>query len=356
MGPKLSRRERDDLQAIVRRQRAEARFHRRARMVLLAAEGESISAIARSLGTCRARIGQWLQRFREHRLEGLEDLPRSGRPPEITPLERHQVIATACRAPMDFGFQRVLWDHATLAIAVMSAGLVRSISSRTVGRILEDAEIKPHRVKMWCHSDDPAYQEKMRAIVDLYINLPKGEPVLSIDEKTGMQALSRRRPLQPVASRRDARFDFEYKRNGTRCLFACFNVGTGKVLGQCTTQRKRVDFLSFMDQVASVYRQRRVHVVLDNLNTHRDTNQGAFMTEWSKRHGGRFVFHYTPTHGSWLNQVELWFCILSRRILRYGNFNSPDELVTAVMAFIKGWNETEAHPFRWTYEGLPLVR
>jgi transposase len=325
-------------------------------MVLLAAERESISAIARKLGTCRARVGQWLQRFGERRLAGLEDLPRSGRPPEITSLERHQVIATACRAPTDFGFQRVLWDHATLAIALMSAGLVRSISSRTVGRILQDAEIKPHRVKMWCHSDDPADQEKMRAIVDLYINLPKGEPVLSIDEKTGMQALSRRRPLQPASSKRDARFDFEYKRNGTRCLFACFNVGTGKVLGQCTTQRKRVDFLSFMDQVASVYRQRRVHVVLDNLNTHRDTNQGAFMTEWNERHGGRFVFHYTPTHGSWLNQIELWFCILTRRILRYGNFHSPDELVTAVTAFIKGWNETEAHPFRWTYDGLPLVR
>ena len=325
-------------------------------MVLLAAEGESVSAIARNMGTCRVRVGHWLKQFKEHRLQGLQDLPRSGRPSEITPLERHQVIATACRSPMDFGFERVLWNHAALAIAVMSAGLVRSISSRTVGRILEDAEIKPHRVKMWCHSDDPAYEDKMRAIVDLYIHLPKGEPVLSIDEKTGMQALSRRRPLKPAKPRRAARFDFEYKRNGTRCLFACFNVGTGKVLGRCTTHRKRPDFLSFMDRVASVYRQRRVHVVLDNLNTHRDTNQGAYMTEWNKRHGNRFVFHYTPTHGSWLNQIELWFCILSRCILRYGNFHSPDELLAAVTAFIKAWNETEAHPFRWTYEGLPLVR
>ena len=208
MARALSKRERNDLETIVRRQRGEARFHRRARMVLLAAEGESISAIARNLGTCRARVGQWLQRFRERRLEGLEDLPRSGRPSVITSLERHQVIATACRTPTDFGFQRVVWDHATLATAVMSADLVRSISSRTVGRILEDAEIKPHRVKMWCHSDDPAYQEKMRAIVDLYINQPKGEPVLSIGEKAGMQALSRRRPLQPATSKRDSRFDF----------------------------------------------------------------------------------------------------------------------------------------------------
>ena len=174
---RLSRKQRDDLRAIIRQQRGAARFHRRARIALLAAEGQSISAIARSVGTCRARVGHWLRRFQEDRLEGLQDLPRSGRPREITPLERHQVIATACRSPMDFGFQRIVWDHATLAVAVMSAGLVRSISSRTVGRILEDAEIKPHRIKMWCHSDDPAYQDKMRAIVDLYVSLPKGEPV-----------------------------------------------------------------------------------------------------------------------------------------------------------------------------------
>jgi len=325
-------------------------------MVLLAADGQSISAIARNVGTCRARVGYWLRRFQDDRFEGLEDLSRSGRPPEITPLERHQVIATACRSPMDFGFERTLWDHATLAIAVMSADLVRSISSRTVGRILEDAEIKPHRIKMWCHSDDPAYQDKMRAIVDLYINLPKGEPVLSIDEKTGMQVLSRSRALKPAGPGRPGRFEFEYKRNGTRCLFACFNVGTGKVLGQCTTQRKRADFLSFMDRVASVYRQRRVHVILDNLNTHRDTTQGAFMTEWNERHRNRFIFHYTPTHASWLNQIELWFGLLTRRILRYGNFHSPDELVQAIMAFLQQWNEAEAHPFRWTYDGLPLVR
>ena len=352
----LSQRERNALQAITRRQCGQARFHRRARMVLLAGDGKSVSAIARDLGTCRARVGDWLRRFQEHRLEGLEDLPRSGRPAEITPLERHQVIATACRSPRDFGFQRVLWDHATLAAAVMSAGLVRAISSRTVGRILQDAEIKPHRVKMWCHSNDPAFQEKMRAIVDLYVHLPKGEPVLSIDEKTGMQALSRRRPLISAGPGRAGRFDFEYKRNGTRCLFACFNVGTGKILGRCTRQRKRPDFLSFMDRVASVYRQRRVHVVLDNLNTHCDTGQGAFMTDWNRRHGDRFVFHYTPTHGSWLNQIELWFSILSRRILRHGNFHSLDDLVAAIEAFIRGWNQTEAHPFRWTYEGLPLVR
>jgi transposase len=351
----LSSMERDGLRAIVRQQRGEARLYRRARTILLAADGKSVSAVAKAIGTCRSRVGDWVHRFREHRLEGLADLARSGRPVEITPLERHQVIATACRSPADFGLQRVLWDHAALARAVMSAGLVRSISPRTVGRILQDAEIKPHHVKMWCHSDDPNYQEKMRAIVDLYVHLPKGQPVLSIDEKTGMQALSHRRPLKPADSDRRPRLDFEYKRNGTRCLFACFNVGTGHVLGRCTTTRTREDFLSFLDAVASAYRQPHVHLIMDNLNTHRDTKQGAFMTQWNLRHGRRFIFHYTPTHGSWLNQVELWFCVLSRRILRYAEFRSCDELVAAIERFIQEWNETDAHPFRWTYDGLPLV-
>jgi transposase len=179
--------------------------------------------------------------------------------------------------------------------------------------------------------------------------------VLCIDEKTGMQALSRSRELQLPEPGRSARFEFEYKRHGTRCLFACFNVGTGKVIGRCTKARKRPDFFSFMDEVASVYRQHRVHVVLDNLNTHRDTSRGAFLSDWNVRHGNRFRFHYTPTHGSWLNQVELWFGIVSRRVLRYGNFRSPNELVEAIESFIARWNRREAHPFRWTYEGLPLV-
>ena len=131
----LSRKERDDIEAIIRRQRGEARLYRRARMILLAAEGRSISAIARDLGTCRARVGHWLGQFTARRLAGLTDSPRSGRPPEISPLERHQVIATACRSPMDFGYQRVVWNHETLARAVVSRGLVRNPSYTAVRKL-----------------------------------------------------------------------------------------------------------------------------------------------------------------------------------------------------------------------------
>jgi len=325
-------------------------------MVVLAAEGESISAIARHLGTCRLRVYQWLHRFQKDRLNGLSDHPRSGRPRVITSLERHAVIATACGRPRDFGVERQTWTHESLRDAVVAAGLVQEISSSEVGRILETADLKPHRVKGWCHSTDPEFHSKMRRIVRLYTRRPPGEPVLCVDEKTGMQALSRSRALQPARPGRSGREEFEYRRNGTRCLFACFNIGTGKVLGRCTKTRKREDFFSFMDAIATQYRQRRVHIVLDNLNTHTDTSRGTFVTDWNRRHGSRFVFHYTPTHGSWLNQVELWFAIVSRRVLRHGSFATPDALVEAIELFIDEWNQFEAHPFRWTYRGLPLVR
>lgn len=355
MSLRLTSRERRQLEGLLREESGEARQWRRARMVLLASSGVSITSIADQLGTSRARVNDWLARFREEGLRGLTDRARSGRPRVLTPLERHQVVAAACQSPRAFGVSRDVWTRQALADALMAAGTVREISPSTVAEILDEAEIRPHRVKAWCHSKDPDFQEKMRAIVRLYVRRPKGAPVLCIDEKTGMQALSRSRALKAPAPGRPGRQDFEYRRNGTRCLFACFNVGTGRVLGRCTQQRRRSDFLEFLDLVAATYRQRRVHVVLDNLNTHHDTRQGAFITKWNQRHGGRFVFHYTPTHASWLNQIELWFGIMTRRVLRYGNFKNLGQLVGAIESFIDEWNDSEAHPFRWTYEGTPLV-
>jgi transposase len=355
MGIHVSTNDALKLERILREGRGEARLYRRARMVLLAASGTSIAEVARTMGTNRARVGHWLKQFKAEGIAGLSDLSRSGRPVQITALERHQVVAAACAKPSTFGLDRTLWSHEALAEALMKSGRVRSISSSAVGRILDEAEIKPHRVKSWCHSTDPLYQSKMRSIVDLYVSTPAGEPVLCIDEKSGIQALSHARPLAPASPGKAVRQDFEYKRNGTRCLFACFNIRTGQVLGQMTVRRTREDFLAFMDLVASRYRQGRVHVVLDNLNTHKDSKRGAYITDWMETHNERFLFHYTPTHGSWLNQVELWFSILTRRVLRYGEFATPEELEKTIERFIETWNGQQAKPFRWTFDGRPLV-
>jgi transposase len=220
-----------------------------------------------------------------------------------------------------------------------------------VWRILRNAGIKPHKVKMWCMSTDPLYDEKLADITSLYLEPPPGEPVLSIDEKTGMQALSRAHALRRPRPGQIGKQEFEYRRNGTRCLFGCLNVRTGHVLGRMSATRKSVDFLSFMDEVARTYRQGRVHVVLDNLNTH----YGPAVREWNERHGNRFVFHYTPTHGSWLNQIEIFFGILSRRVLKYASYATTRLLDNAVLRFLDQWNEEEGHPFRWTYRGKTLV-
>lgn len=239
-------------------------------------------------------VKKWLGRFRSRGLRGLDDMPRSGRPQKIQCLERTQVVAAACQAPEQYGLQRVLWSHSALSEAVVESGLVRSISARTVGRTLRQAQIKPHRVKMWCHSEDPRFQEKLRDIVRLYMAAPVREPVLCVDERSGMQALSRARGLIGPQVGRWGRLEYEYKRHGTRCLFTCFNVRTGRVLGRCHRYRKRADFLSFMDLVAAHYRQKRVHVVLDNLNTHRDTSAGAFISESNRA----LVFDPEPSGAS----------------------------------------------------------
>ena len=259
----LTPKQQGGLERLVRGGKTEVRKYRRAEMVLLAGQGVSVKSIARRLGTNRSLVKKWLGRFRGKGLPGLDDLPRSGRPQRVQCLERTQVVAAACQAPEQYGLQRVLWSHSALSEALVESGLVRSISARTVGRILRQAQIKPHRVKMWCHSEDPRFQEKLRDIVRLYMDAPVREPVLCVDEKSGMQALSRARGLIGPQVGGWGRLEYEYKRHGTRCLFACFNVCTGRVLGRCHHYRKRADFLSFMDLVAAHYRQKRVHVVLD---------------------------------------------------------------------------------------------
>lgn len=346
----IAKDDRKALEALCRSGTVESRLARRATLVLLAADGLSNDEIARRRGTSAWQVRRWRGRFASGGIEGLHDAPRSGRPKSITPVEAASVVATACEEPKRHGERRLVWTHEAIAKAAMRSKRVRRISRSSVQRILETADLKPHKVRSWCHSTDPRFDEKLRDIVTLYTELPGNEPVLCIDEKTGMQARSHHYKLKRASPGRSGRADFEYKRNGTTGFFGCFNVRTGSLHGRCSRRRTRVDFLAFLDEVAAVYRQSRVHIVLDNLSTH----TGPRIAEWNRRHGNRFVFHYTPTKGSWLNQVELWFGILQRRVLRFGDFASVEALEAEVDRFVETWNSDEAHPFRWTYTGKPL--
>lgn len=327
------------------------RFVERARIILHAADGMDNSAIARRVGVARRVVVKWRSRFAELGMPGLADRPRSGRPPMLSAIDRHEIIAMACHSPLDYGLERSRWTIATLREAAVATKRVNPLSETSVWKILNEVDLKPHKYCMWLFSKDPQFEEKMHDIVRLYLEGPDdGGVVVCVDEKTSIQALEQKYRKLPGEPGRAERIEFEYIRHGTLCLMAAFEVQTGQVFGWTNETRKRPDFLHFLDLLSERYPQGKVHVVLDNLNTHK----GETIARWNEAHGNRFVFHYTPTHASWLNQIEIWFGILSRQRLKNANFTSKRHLQQALMAYIDDRNKHYARPFEWTFKGYPL--
>lgn len=345
----LRRRVRRSLEAITRSGRAPYARVVRARIVLLAAERHSNAEIARRVGCEPKTVRKWRARFAwRPQVASLNDDMRIGRPPTVPTPIRLELIKLACSRPADCKAPfREVWSGESLRAALeRMTGFKMSTSE--VRRILRSEEIRPHRLRVWLHSPDPEFAKKVRRICAVYMTPPgPDEMVLCIDEKTGMQALERKHPTRTPRAGRAGRFEFEYIRRGTRTLFAAFNPHTGEVFGRCSRRRKAADLLRFMEDVANRYPSKRITVVWDNLNIHAASKWEVF----NRRHGGRFRFVYTPIHASWVNQVEIWFSILARRVLRYGLFGSTSDLTAAVRGFIAQWNAHEAHPFRWTFRG-----
>ena len=345
----LSVQVRGSLEHICRQLAAPYREVRRAQIILALADGASYRGVARVFHLSRNTTRKWGRRFAADGLDGIRDRPRLGRPPTFTPEAQTHLVAVACRAPEDEGCSGT--DRWTLDLLVETAlrqGIVPAIHRATVARLLERGEIKPHRWQMWLHSHDPAFKEKINDIVALYL-ADRQQTVLCIDEKTGIQALERKYPDRLPTPSHLGRREFEYIRHGTLTLFAAREVHSGQVTGWCTPQRRRTEFLTFMDQLADRYPNGRVHCVLDNLNTH----YGPTVSAWLERHE-RFVFHFTPFHASWINQIEVWFSILARRLLRGASFRSVDDLEVRIGHFIHQFN-AQAGPFAWTWKGYPLV-
>lgn len=319
----------------------------RARVVLQCDAGVPVSLVARRVGVTRPTVRLWRDRFASTgELEALEDAPRSGRPARIEVATRCELVQIACRRPDEKKVRfRDVWTREALAeVLRREAGVTLSVTE--IGRILRAEGLRPHRTRYWLHSSDPDFRRKVKRICDLYLAPPAGATVLCIDEKTCIQALSRKTPLQLAAPGRDGRQEFEYRRNGTRTLIGAFNVATGEVFAHVRERRTAADLLEFMEDVAGRV-PGEVYVVWDNLNIH----CGEQWKKFSDRHGGRFHFAHTPIHASWVNQIEVWFGILHRRVLKYGNFPSIDALAQALHGFVAHWNAREKHPFRWTFRG-----
>ena len=344
--------QRTELQRRVRAGTSCQRDGLRARIILASEEGGSATAVARRVGVHPRTVERWRARFRRHGVRGLHDKPRPGSPPKFAPVTRLELIALACEpvAPHEGTTTRTI---AALVDEAVARGLVAGIGWSSYQRLLAASELRPHRIQGWLHSPDPHFREKVTEITALYLQPPADAVVLSIDEKTGMQALERRFPDRPAGPGRRRRREFEYTRHGTQSLLCAFDVHRGRVVAECGATRTAADLVRFMEGLAARYPTETVHVIWDNLNIHFDGADQRW-TAFNARHGQRFVFHYTPKHASWVNQVELFFSILQRQCLRDASFRSVEELRTVVLAFIAAWNRDRAKPFRWTFTGYPL--
>jgi transposase len=331
----LNEDERRQLERMIARPKAEARYVERARMVLWAAQGQSNKAIARRLETREARVSRWRTRFEREGLEGLHDAPRPGRPPldpEMT--LRARVLAKLDEPPPE-GFAR--WNGPLLA------GALGDATADQVWAQLRLLGISLERRRSWCVSTDPQFAAKAADIVGLYLAPPCNAVVLSIDEKPCIQALERAQGwLRLPNGRALTGFAHEYKRHGTTTLFAALETATGRVYGGHYRRKRRNEFLDFLDALVAAHPDKPLHLILDNLSTHLLAPEHP----WRRRHP-QVHFHFTPTHASWLNQIEVWFSILSTQALRGASFTSVAQLTAAIDAFICHYNQ-HAVPFAWT--------
>jgi transposase len=321
----------------------------RARMVLLAATGMSNAEIGRRLGCDADTVRLWRNRFAVRpKVDALRDQARSGRPARVTPETRIEVVKLAC-SPPPAGAARTTWSRSALR-AALAASCGVSLSESEIGRILRLQELRPHHYRLWLHSPDPEFREKARRVCRLYLSPPPGATVLCVDEKTQIQALRRRFAGRRPAPRLSGRYEFEYRRGGVVGLLAAFDVRTGRIFAQCRPRRTAADLVAFMEAVARRYPRGPVYVVWDNLDIHRDGPDQRW-TAFNARHGHRFHFVFTPKHASWLNQVEIWFSLLQRRVIRFGTFTDCADLRAKLLAYVHTWNRREAHPFHWTFRG-----
>lgn len=404
----LTSKQRKILKQICRRNKLAQCLVWRIRIILLADKGHSNSEIARRVDKDHNTVRLWRKRWVEAKPmleaaqekvvskrewiaifeEVLSDAPRSGAPGKFTPEQLVMIIAVACEPPEQSGRPITHWTHSELTDEVIKRGVVTSISSRTIGRLLSGADLKPHLSRYWLNAnpEDPeAFDAEVRLVCELYakakILYKAGIHLVSTDEKTGIQALERKYPTKEMKTGLVERREFEYIRHGVLCLMANFEVATGQIITPTVgPTRKEADFAAHIANTVANDPTGEWIFIADQLNTHQSETLVRWVAEQcdiemdlgkkgksgvlksmktrkaflqDATHRVRFV--YTPKHTSWLNQVEIWFSILVRKLLKRASFTSLQELEKRILDFIAYFNRTLAKPFKWTYSGRPLA-
>jgi transposase len=404
----LSAQEKAELERLSRKPLAPRCIVERAQIILLAAENKTVPIIAATLHLCANTVRKWIGRY-PHKppqtpasensdpppaaapapppiIRWLADAPRSGRPDTFTAEQFCALIALACEKPEDHGRPITHWTARELKDQAVQQGIVPHISVRHVNRLLAATDLQPHRSRYWLNAKpDPQKEDKIRALCQVYQQAQdaalRGELTFSVDEMTGIQALARIAPDHPMQPGQPLRREFEYERYGTLSLLAGLDVASGKIKALCRPTRTEADFVDLVDGLVQAQPQaRKFTLVLDNLNTHQSESlvryvacdaailesilgtkgkEGVLKSQESRARflsdpTHRIRFCYTPKHASWMNQIEIWFGLLARKVIRRGNFSSLADLQHKLEAFIDYFNRTMAKPFKWTYQGKPL--
>lgn len=311
----------------------EARFKERAKIILLAHEGKTNKEIANYMHTREATISKWRSRFMASGLAGLDDLERTGKPKDYDDAMEKRILRLLDEKPPE-GYST--WN------GTLIAEHLGTVSDDYVWRVLKKYDIHLQRKHSWCISTDPQFAEKAADIIAMYLDPPTNAVVISVDEKPAIQALERAQGwLKLPNGKAITGYSHEYKRHGIINLFAALEISTGLIKTNQFPRRRRKEFLLFMNEVIKQYEGQEIHVILDNSSTHKPKND-----QWLARHKN-VHFHYTPTHASWLNQVEVWFSILTRHNLRKASFTSVEHLMESIEKYCEAYNKN-AHPFQWT--------
>jgi transposase len=348
VGVEVSAADREILERRVAAATTERRDWQRAKIVLMAADAVSSPKIAAAVGVNRNQVDVWKHRYRNEGLDGLRDRERSGRPAVYGPEDRLTLVKTITTRPPEDGQLATKRRKARMSMPEVARILNDQhdieISESQVWRICKQMKIKPWHVRSWMTSHDPEFDSKAVDICGLYLNPQENWAVFSVDEKTGMQAKSRINPTQAAGVDQPTRQEFEYKRHGTRALFAAFECATGEVMVRPTDSTRAANFIGFLDELDSqVPAHLEIHCIVDNLASHGTPDVEA----WLDAHH-RVFLHRTPTHASWLNQVEMWFSILTRQLLDTAEFADTNDLASAIIDYVDDYN-TRAKPFKWTW-------